>query len=197
MGMLRSPQGLALGLGGCRANLFPLHVLVWECPHLGTCGKCLHTGGAMGALLKLTSQSHVSPSSVTTSPCSTGLTPLCWMEESVSSPYSSQQRAQTGWVRHGQSLCSPSSWCTCQGFSDLWARNELGGSARCLPAPLALLQARWSVALCPLGRVHIISCEAHMSLEGVSMLSPGGPASCPHPDSRSDEPACGIFHHMA
>lgn len=36
--------------GDCRAELVLLHVLVWECPHLGMHGKCLHSEGAVGTL---------------------------------------------------------------------------------------------------------------------------------------------------
>ncbi|XP_032928552.1 interferon gamma receptor 1-like isoform X3 [Catharus ustulatus] len=36
--------------GDCRAELVLLHVLVWECPHLGMRGKCLHSEGAVGTL---------------------------------------------------------------------------------------------------------------------------------------------------
>ncbi|KAM6323084.1 uncharacterized protein O3Q21_005778 [Podargus strigoides] len=48
MEMPRSPQHQARA----RAKLLPLHVPGWECPHLGTCGKCLRSGGATGTLLK-------------------------------------------------------------------------------------------------------------------------------------------------
>lgn len=54
-------------------KLFPLHGMVWECPRLGTYGKCLRSGGAMGALLKRGWRSHVSPSFVTRSPGSPGV----------------------------------------------------------------------------------------------------------------------------